>query len=1098
MAFINTVVGRAAAAIWGQKLGNATMNAVLAQINTTPGGFIAVLNSSFNASYAAFSNATLADAFVNSLGLTGAARTQGLATTLNALNATNANLRGQQLYEIAAAFASGVDDPLYGSFARAFNANVAAAVQYSATPGTVDAVLGFLPSASAFVLTTAQDNITGTTGNDTFNAFIFDNSNTLQSGDYVDGGAGADRLFADMGTSQNFAVTPVTRNVETIVIRAQSNSTDNASNGNNVVNTGRVQIDAERMEGEARLESNNSRADLIIEDVRIADSQITRDITIAMVQTDPGNVDFGVYFDQPSLRANTQSSASLTLEIIDTKAATEGADPLRDSPFDGFRFQFNGTFIQFTSQAFNDAQTYAQLLAATQALLASDPRTNGVVTASLGAPFSVAAVGGNNVSGTQLVLSATNATFGVGTWIALAGVPATSATSVNQFTGIASSNELVTSTIVLDDVGRGSTSGSLVVGGLSTGLTDTGARGVDRFDITVERTSRVQNIDSTNNWLKEVAVKNGVTAGNLVVLGNGSNPDDALPGAPKDIWGFNDVRLVDGSAMTGTFTFDAVVSSASFGKYMTLTDTDGNPAADNTSVAGRTTQRADFIYSGGSNGDNMTIRVDGGIAASNSTIQVGREDFTFRVNGGAGNDTINFRMVDPSNDGLTGVVGENWYQHQKALRNVTIDAGTGNDTVRTPGAGDKIILLGDGNDVAYVDNSGAATYTFAAGAITNPNGSASTTTNERAMFVFNTLNSDNLPANNLAAEIAARNRQDLLSDANSNVFAVDTATLFRASVEVNYMGLTARAQLPIDVFRPNDLHVNQAIKQAINNNATLNKLLVAEDGPGFSLVVKSLIDGIQVTADLAVTLTAATAADLTPSQLAAVVANVNPLDTTPTAPELQVLLAAGVASFNARGDYATAMASDGANNIVGANSVTPSDNRITPGAGDDVIVLGTTVGLTALESSNDRVVYNAVFGNDVIVNFQVGTAIAGGDIIDFTGLGYTQATGTVVGAFGDPALVGPVASPADNTLYVRAQDALTDELSEIQALFTNDLANVTVKTWVYVAVNAANIGTVYQLTDGATTGGVTATLMGTIDLADTLWADLDNVPGNLG
>lgn len=1086
MAFINTVVGRAAAAIWGQKLGNATMNAVLAQINTTPGGFIAVLNSSFNASYAAFSNVTLADAFVNSLGLTGAARTQGLATTLNALNATNANLRGQQLYEIAAAFSSGVDDPLYGSFARAFNANVAAAVQYSSTPGTVDAVLGFLPTASAFVLTTAQDNITGTTGNDTFNAFIFDNSNTLQSGDYVDGGTGADRLFADMGTSQGFAVTPVTRSVETIAIRAQSSSND--SGANNVAGTNRVQIDAERIEGETRYESNNSRADLIIEDVRIGDSQITRDITIAMVQTDPGNVDFGVYFDQPSLRANTQSSASLTLEIIDTKAATEGADPLRDSPFDGFRFQFNGTFIQFTSQAFNDAQTYAQLLTATQALLASDVRTNGVVTASLGGPFSVAAVGGNNVSGTQIVLSATNATFGVGTWIALAGVPATSATSVNQFTGIASSNELVTSTIVLDDVGRGATGGSLVVGGLATGLTDS-ARGVDRFDITVERTSRVQNIDSTNNWLKEVVVKNGATAGNLVVLGNAFVTDAALPGAPKDVWGFNDVRLVDGSAMTGTFTFDALVSAASFAKYMILTDTDGNPAGDNTSVTGRTTQRADFIYSGGSGSDSMNIVVDGTIAASNSTIQAGREDFTFRVNGNAGNDAITFRMVDITNDGLIGGLGENWYQHQKALRNVTIDGGAGNDTVRTPGAGDVIILLGDGNDVAYVDNSGGQAGLFAStGAITNTNGSA--LAGERAMFVFNTFNSDSLPANGGAAEVAARNRNDLLSDANSNSIGANNGSLFRATVEVTYMGLTSKAQLPLDVFRPTDLHVNQAIKSAINNNVTLNKLLVAEDGPGFSLVVRSLIDGVQVVADLGVVVTAATASDLTPAQLNAVYNSIEPTDTTPTAAELQLLLGNGVANFNARGDYVTALATDGAINITGNNSTTPSDNRITPGAGDDVIVLGTTSAAAALESSNDRVVYNAVFGNDVIVNFQVGAAATGGDTIDFTGLGFTSATGTVVGAFGAAAPLLGTEATADNALFVRIEDALNDTAAEIAGLFVNDAANVTAKTWVYVAVNAANVGTVYQLTDAATTGGVTATLMGTIDLADTTWATL--------
>jgi len=1094
MAFINTVVGLAAASLWGQKLGNATTNAVLAQINTTPGGFNAVLNEAYNRSFGSLSNPVLAEAFVNNLGLTGQARTDGLSAALSALNATVSTMRGQKLYETAQQFTQLTADPIYGSFARAFNATVAGAVAYSATPGTVDAALGFIPGANEFSLTQGQDNLTGTSGNDTFNAFIFDNSNTLQSGDRIDGGAGADRLFADMGGSQSFAVTPVTRSIETIVIRAESRAND--SGDNNIATAGgRVLIDAERIEGETRYETNNSRADLLIEDVRIAATQITRDITVAMVQTDPGSVDFGLYFDQPSLRANTTSSASLTLEILDTQARFDGLAPLLNSPFDGFRFTLNGVAIQFTSSAFNDATTYDQLLVATNAMLASDPRTNGVVTASLGGSFTVAAPNGTPVSGTQLVLSATNATLLPGTWIATGGIPGLSATYTNQFVGSATSPDLITSTIVLDDVGRGATGGSLVVGSLAVT-----SGGVERFDITVERTSRLQNIDSTANFLKEVTLKNGATAGNLIV--NGGTLDPSLPGAIKDAFGFNDVRLIDGSLMTGSVAFTAAVGPAAFAKYILLTDTDGNPAADNPSLPGKTTQRADFIYSGGSGGDTMTVTVDTTIASSNSSVQVGREDFSFRINGNAGNDAITFRMVDRANDGLAGGLGENWYVHQKALRNVTIDGGAGNDTIRTPGAGDVIILGGDGNDTIYVDNSGAQFgLPTGPGAVTNSNGfTVASALGERAMFVFNTLNSDGLP-NATPADIAARNRNDFLSDANNN-YNAGNGSLFRATVDVTYMGLTARAQLPLDVYRPTDLHVNQAIKNAINNNAVLNKLLVAEDGPGFSLVVRSLIDGVQVVGDLTVALTAAVATDLSVGVIQLALGSLDPTDTTPTAPELQLLLNAGATNFSNRGDYVTALANNdgtGGTSIAGGNSTTPSDNRVTPGAGDDVVVLGTTSAPGALESSNDRVVFSGSFGNDVIVNFQVGGAATGGDILDLTGVGFSVANGgTVVGALGAAAPGPATEATADNVLYVRVEDALTNEVAEIAALFINDAGNLTAKTWTYIAVDATgNLGKVYQLTDGSTTGGITAMLMGSIDLADVAWTAL--VPAdNLG
>lgn len=1098
MAFINTVVGRAAASMWGLKLGNATMSAVLDQVNANPGGFTAVLNDTFNNSFGAQSNAVIADAYVTNLGLTGQARTDGLAYTIAELDATVSTERGQTLAAVTDLFLTLMSDPTYGSFATEFNAKVAAAVAYSGTPGTADAVLGNLPSSTSFNLTWDQDNITGTAGNDSFNAYIVNNSNTWQSGDFTDGGVGTDTLFADMGSSQSFAVTPMTRNIENIVVRAQSRATDTGDN--NVSGEGRVDIDAERIEGELRYESNNSRADLIYEDVRIGGSQITKDITVAMVETDPGNVDFGLYFDQHSLRANTTSSASLTLQLLDQKAAAEGAAPLRDSPYDGFRFSLNGTFIQLTSQAFNDAQTYAELLIATQALLASDTRTNGIVSAALGANFTVTESSGVPVTGTSIVLSANNATFGVGTWIALAGVPAESSLYTNQFTGIATSNDLVTSTVILDDVGRGSNGGDLVIGGLSVGETSSSA-GVDRFEITVERTSRLQNIDSTNNWLKEVTVKNGTSTGNLTVLGNSNAHGEFLPGAvaQHDTYGFNDVRLIDGSALTGSFTFDASVGTASFAKYVTLTDFQSLPGDDNVSVPGKTPQRADFTYAGGAGNDSMNVVVDGGITASNSTVQSGREDFTFVLNGNNGNDAITLRIVDALNDGLDlASRGDHWYQHQKLLANVSINGGSGNDTIRTPGAGDVIIAGGDGDDNIYADNSGAqAGLVFGTGAITNAN-AYNSAGNQNAVWVFNTKAQAGVTDLNAAGvgptALLVRDLDNMLSDTNDNYNGTN-GSLFAATVTVNFMGLVSSVTLPQNIYRPTDLHVNQAIKAAINNNVVLNKLIVAQDGPGFSLVVKSMIDGTMATTDLAVTLTAVDtssgAAELSDAVVALAIASLDPTGAQ-TRANLQTIVNQGKTNFDAvetvtgsgGSNYVTQMATDGVAAVVGANSVSPSDNKITPGAGNDVIVLGTTTTTapsTAMESSNDRVVYNALaFGNDVIVNFELlAAATLGEDKIDLTGLG---GTGTLFSA-----ATGGVGASGDLDVVAEAA-AVNDTAALIAALYTNDVANAAAQTWVVVAYTAGNVGKVYQLVDGVLTTGVTATLAGTIDLADTAWA----------
>lgn len=686
--------------------------------------------------------------YVNVLGRS--ADAEGLAYWTGKLNATGAT-KGAVIVDMinAVTLYSGSDAAALTSKAL-FNNKVAAGLDYAVTQNGNDVAAAtqvmtqFSTVGQTITLTTAQDTKVGTGAADKFVSRIIDNSNTLQSGDKLDGGLGNDRLDADIGNSQKFAISAETTGIETVAIRAQTIAND-AANNNIGPNTNPnstaaaafvnpVAIDAQRMVGVTQWEDNNSRADLIIEDVRIQDNQITRDITIAMVETDPGHVDFGVYFDQYSLRANTNNSSTLRLQVMDTRSNALGTGPLKDSPYNGFAFYLGGVLVQVQTNAIDDAQTYAQLLTAIQFAIDNTAATAGKVTASLGAQFTVSDTLGALQTGTEinlnsngLALSATGAGTG---WIANGPIPPSSGLHTNMSTVATTSTDLVTAKIVLDDVGRGSTGGDLVVGGLSVGDTSS-SLGVQKFEIEVRDNSKLETINSTNNTLREVTIVNGVTSsssfayvatvkdkGNLTVNGMsgangvgiaagatdaakfGNNVD--LPGAAAQTnsFGFHDVRIIDASTFVGKLAYTAELTQASIAKYLNLKDIAANPAADNIA----------FIYTGGLNDDTISVSLDSTAISSRNTIAAGREDFTFTANGGAGDDNITVSVVNGLNGGA-----QNWYTNQKLNANIFVNGGDGNDTIRTPGAGDKIIDGGAGNDTIYVDNTGALVTSTAVG-----------------------------------------------------------------------------------------------------------------------------------------------------------------------------------------------------------------------------------------------------------------------------------------------------------------------------------------------------------------------------------------------
>ena len=967
------------------------------------------------------------------------------------------------------------------------DASFTAAMVPATLNATVASVLQQTNIGSSFSMASTADNIVGSAANDVISARIFDNQNTFQSGDKINGGAGTgDRLEADIGNSQRFAIRGETTGVEVAAFTAQAISTDTTDNN---MQTREVQIDAQRMVGVNQWENNNSRADLLIEDVRILDSQITKDITIAMVETDPGHVDFGVYFDQYSLRSATNSSNLLRLQLIDTRSAVANEAPLKESPYNGFAFFFRGVLTTIKSDEIDAAQNYDQLLAAIQKAVAATPGMGGVVVAK-GAQFTVTdTTTALPVTGTEIVLTSTvngdtiNANGAGAGWVAAGAVPPNSGLHTNMSSAASTSVELVTSKIILDDVGRGSTGGDLVVGGLSVGDTST-SKGVERFEIEVRDNSKLQTINSTNNTLREVTIKNGVTTsnsfayvsttkdkGDLTVNGsltgftgtgeiNQALPGTAIPGQPAqhNAWGFSDVRMIDASAMTGKLAFSAEITRASITKYINPVDFQAAPGSDNIA----------FVYTGGANNDTMNVAIDGEVAGSNSLLLTGREDFTFTANGGAGNDSITVAMVNGSQPGAN----QNWYFNQSVNANVNIIAGEGDDVVRTPGAGNVAIDLGVGNDTAYTDNTGSSGHVATAPGGVNGLSIAS----PKAVWVFNTGNQANVGAGYVLAGNEERNLADLRGDIQ------ESYNLYNARLTVTYKGLTSTVTIPSFGYKTTDGNVNQAMKDAINNNAVLNKLIVAADGPENTLIVTSLIDGAQLVGDLGISVAVPAASTLSAGDVAAAAAAYGLVAPSSEAAVLAAMTTASVL-FNTTGDYVSQFAETGVagtpadTELVGANSFTTSDNLVTGGLGNDVIVFGTTVGVDALTSSNEIAIYNAgAFGNDTIVHFNA------------TGFGADQLSFFALNGSG-AAFSGAAVSNTNRSIAVVVESTANDTAAEIAAFYADD---ATASNHVYVAYDANNIGKVYTVADaaGTGTGNVVVTLVGTIDLADTGWGTL--------
>ena len=768
-------------------------------------------------------------------------------------------------------------------------------------------------------LTVGQDNLTGSTGDDTFTAYIFDNQNTLQSGDRINGGAGTDTLEAEIGNSQAFAMLPKTTSVENMFFQAQATATDSADNFNTspqlsplgdngyefnyagASHDGASQIDAQDLQGVRQLWSDNSRANLVIEDVR----ENSHTTTIGMRDTDPGNVNYEVYFDPQHITGpgNDAEGATLTIRLADVLDLGKGGDGLSNLPYSGFTLDIGGTAVSLDID-FSALTSYADFKTAIEAALAAEGITSITVEQSPAetAVFSITVTDGGTtylqgtVGGTYSPivltnsgaenLSLTNYTLEPGSQEPSGNLVRTA--SNNEASEIPSLTQV---DVILDNVARGDASGSgdLVIGDMSES-------GIQQFNVQVDRSSHIDQMASTNNVLEVINVENIGDNGDLIINM------------------INDVRVFDAATMIGDVSLGAYLSAGVTGKYLDLQDIQTDPADDNSEIPYLDVVDTEFSYDLGTGDDSLELQISSSNLAEAGTTN--REDFVLHIQGGTGDDDITLAIVDEP--GVLASDDTNWYDNSVLNANLSIDAGAGDDFIFTPGTGNVVIEAGTGNDTVYADNTG-----------------------NNAVFVFNALNND---------------VDDLASDTN------ESYRFYKTTVTVDYLGFDVTVNLPEIEGVVSDLQINQAIKNAINNDDVLNKLLVANDGPANTLVVTSLIDGAMITEDLTITLdtpNTLSAADVT--LLNSYYGTVGGTEATHLA-----IFANELADFVGFGDYDTVIGAG----LAGSNSEHISDNIITGDTGNDVIVLGTG------PDSNDTVVYegydstgNGLNDNDTIVNF---------------------------------------------------------------------------------------------------------------------------------
>ncbi|MBK1735319.1 hypothetical protein CKO15_08485 [Halorhodospira abdelmalekii] len=762
-----------------------------------------------------------------------------------------------------------------------------------------------------FTLTQNADRVPefmGTSRSDLFDAPIttvnFQNGNTLNTGDVLDGNGGSSNKLVAHIINDAFvasglgAVRPTTKNIQNVEITALATENENE-----------VRLDASRMEDIEHIGSYNSNASLVIQDLNTRNSEdgtkrFTDEITFRMDHTSNQNTgggasDLTVYFDENYLIERIEGDLTeIYFEMMNTNAHRAGHDPLVSVFIRRMEFDVNGQLVkvhehldgeEFESTGEN-ITTYQQLVNALYTVDA-DGNAQGALpdaleAAGLERDAAIARLGGEFsffdgdtgemvVGDHQIVIEATpgNTVSHVNAELEVAQTESRAEVNGERIDNwsrhervdfdVDPGDQELKTTIELHKVGRGSDGGNVLIGGKSQSAT---SKGIPVFDVHVlggdDKPSNIGWLATTNSDLETVNIRS-VNYNNRV--NEDGNPtwadltirDGFSPQGVAGVAAQNSLDLVDARGFNGHLVL---------GRNLTQErDYDGNdpntpePVVDGNIVANeQITRNVLNLHNLQGNGASSTelfgtINRDGVYSYRSSTDDIAVEFATstsvdFRLDTGVGNDVIVARL----NGEAVNSLGE-WFE---------IDAGSGDNFVNvrmTDGVslrtmeelGNLHITTGSGRDTVIVNGHGTFDINTGGGSDLIIIQSADRSGLERNY-------SDRYEVEGFAAENGSATMGSwIIGDPTGPQTwgtggewndAGSARVLYKAKLTLSFAGIEETVEIDTDRggnFIAHQADINNAIKDAIDSNAELSKLLRYSDSTGNqALEIEALIGGL--------------------------------------------------------------------------------------------------------------------------------------------------------------------------------------------------------------------------------------------------------------
>jgi hypothetical protein len=621
-----------------------------------------------------------------------------------------------------------------------------------------------------FLLTSATDVITGTADDDEFNAYIQQNpfaggiSNSLASADRLDGGAGNDRLYAELtfeflGTN-SVGMTdnqPRIKAIEEIDIEARDFGFGGGEDFNKDTSVGNdlsdIIVDAKNITGHKEIGSYFSDGDLTIENLTTltapeAEGGVARntsEITITMDHTDNFNTDgdasdLHVYFDNDYLLSGQESEGQIFYFLLDEDAELAGlTNRLNNIDVDGIRFTIdtgNGPVeVNIEASEANVAGTH-----------------QGFVNA-LQAPLQALIADGTLPAGTTITLdpTITDVTF-LDDGSQSAPIPAIVLTSGDGSPVIAtgfsrieeeigeydvygrfnSINEVADQPISIDvdlhKVGRGGEGGNLIIGGKDEDTADGIAAGIEVFNLNVLGAGN----DDPNGGMTKPSNLGTVTStgGALRVVNIATDPVFAAGDTFASLTirdGFNttgarvetgDLQMIDANAFLGDLTLgsDEDIINADMVTAM------GGGDVNFTGAYTGTEDNQMYTVMTGAGDDTFDINIDGDAVDAVTEgffMNMGDGDNTAFLN--VSDDLVGSSGADSAN--TSGQLDANGVSPETTdrLMNLEVESGSGADYVEVQGMGTWDIDTGAGSDFVFINSGGVQ----GGGELWNPTGASS-------------------------------------------------------------------------------------------------------------------------------------------------------------------------------------------------------------------------------------------------------------------------------------------------------------------------------------------------------------------------------------